>query len=83
VIWTEAQQISVHLKLRKSRAQCARSLVREDPNREAREAQTEELMNAIYAKFRLTPKPEKPKDPMAMWTTPPEGLETWQMLRFE
>jgi hypothetical protein len=78
VVWTEADGITIHLKFRRTRRRIAQKW---DPRREARHgARVEALMNAVYAKFRLTPPPRQPKDPMAMWTTPPEGLDTWRML---
>jgi hypothetical protein len=75
---TEAQQMKWHSMLRKSRGQSVRSFTKKDPRREEREARTEALINAAYAKLGLTL--PKPADPMAMWTKPPEGLDTWRMM---
>jgi hypothetical protein len=81
VVWTEADERRVHLKLRRTRRRLAQTWAKKDPRHEARrEARVGALLSAVYAKFGLTPPKPKPKDPMEMWTKPPEGLDTWRML---
>jgi hypothetical protein len=77
-VMSEAEQMRWHRKFRRDRAELARSLSRREDS--AHEARVEALMNAIYMKFRLTPSPPKPKDPMAIWTNSPEQFDTWSML---
>ena len=75
VVWTEADERRMHLKFRRTRRQLAQTWAEKDPRQEARDRA---LISALFAKCGLTP--PKPKDPMEMWTKPPEGLDTWCML---
>ncbi len=81
VVWTEAHQMKVHSKLRQSRRKIALSWVKDMPKRQADDEEVRVLLlaklgPALCDKWGLL----KPKDPMEMWTKPPEGLDTWRML---
>jgi hypothetical protein len=76
VVWTEAHQMKVHSKLRQSRRKIALSWVKDMPRRQAQDEEIRNLLGPVLCeKWGLL----KPKDPMEMWTKPPEGLDTWRM----
>lgn len=84
VVWTEAQQMKVHSKLRQSRRKIALSWVKDMPRRQAHVEEVRVLLlaklgPALCDKWGLL----KPEDPMEMWTKPPEGLDTWRMLNLD
>jgi hypothetical protein len=81
IVWTEAHQMKVHSKLRQSRRKYALSWVEDMPEHQAYVEKTRKLFLAKFGavlceKWGLL----TPKDPMEMWTKPPEGLDTWRML---
>jgi hypothetical protein len=77
----EAVEKKWHLLMRKSRRDQALEWVKHRPAHEAWSRKCGQLYLAkfgpvICEKLGLL----KPEDPMAMWTKPPEGLDTWRML---
>jgi|HubBroStandDraft_6_1064221.scaffolds.fasta_scaffold858742_1 hypothetical protein len=83
-VLTEADEKRLLLKVRRWRSQCARTWAKDGPKSEALAQRFRTLALAKFGPVRCEEWGLlKQKDPMAIWTDPPQGQDIWHILRTE
>jgi hypothetical protein len=83
-VLTEADEKRLLLKVRRWRSQCARTWAKDGPESAALSQRFRTLALAKFGPVRCEEWGLlKQKDPMAIWTDPPQGQDIWHILRTE